>query len=177
MIEWNDKLPTWTAEVALENLVSGVVSVATDGEYLYGRVNVKRLDGNDWFSIGVFKTFYGGPVRLIAVDDWVTEMGSKVFQRWDLMNAYAAQEALANGLCLRNIEGDYIFLRELTDPLGQTDYWVFSLNPDKEGLELVCYLEAFTYDEDAGKPQYYIYEDLKNDIPRHKTKGRKAVGK
>lgn len=175
MIKWNDKLPLWSADVTLENLISGVVSVVTDGEYLYGPVDVKRLDGTVWYSIGVFKTFYGEPIRLIDVDNWVDEMGAKGFQRWELMNAYEAQEALAEGLCLRNVEGDYLFLREITDPLGQPDFWVFSLNPEKEGLKLVGCLVSLTYGEDAVKKQYYIYEEPENEVPRCKTKGDKAV--
>lgn len=177
MIEWDDKLPTMTAEEARHHLLTGTVNWVTDGEYLYGARDIKRLDGNVWYAVVAFKTFYGEPVRFIGGDKWDKEMKGKVFQRWDLMNAYEAQEALANGWCIRNVEGDYLFLREITDPLGRTEYWVFSLNPDKEGLELVCYLDSFTYGENAGKDQYYLYDEAENDIPRRKTKGRKAVGK
>lgn len=148
-----------TAEEAMEEMNSG--NFVTDGKYLYGHVNLQRLDGSIYYAIGAFKTFDGDPVMLIPEDDWTSDMETESFQEWKLMDAFEAKEALVNNLCVRNVAGDYIFLREIEDPLGNSNFWVFSLNPEKEGLRLLCYLDAFIYGENVSDRKYYIYEEDK----------------
>lgn len=148
-----------SAAEAIKVMNSG--NFVTDGKYLYGPVNMRKLDGSIWYAIGAFKTFDGDPVMLIPEDDWTSDMEAESFQEWKLMDAFEAKEALANNLCVRTVAGDYIFLREIEDPLGNSNFWVFSLNPGKEGLRLVCYLDAFTYGENASERKYYIYEEDK----------------
>lgn len=148
-----------SAAEAMEVMNSG--NFVTDGKYLYSPVNIRKLDGSIWYAIGAFETFDGDPVKLIPEDDWTFDMEGESFQEWKLIDAFEAKEALANNLCVRNVDGDYIFLREIEDPLGNSHFWVFSLNPEKGGLRFVCYLDAFACGENASERKYYIYEEDK----------------
>ena len=155
----NDKWPKLNAAEAKKSMLDGITPVVTDGYYLYGPVVVKSLDGNSWSMIGVFDTFYSCPKDVIFVEDWDEKMESVVFQKWELMNAYEAKEALSRGATIRDIDGAYVFTRELTDPFGRKEDWVFSFNPAGEDLELLGFLESFTYGEDVYKRQYYVYKE------------------